>query len=86
MVPFLDDSGPTLYVNTASSLTINHLTPLLEVLHKRTVSADFSEVNLIPHMTASEMKSKGIFQGIFYLVVLIFIFITVKILFMIMFC
>ena len=64
LVPFLDDSGPTLYVNTASTLTIKHLTPMLEVLHKRT-PVESSNVVTMPTMTASEMHSKGIFQGNF---------------------
>ena len=64
MIPFLDDSGPTLFVNTASTLTVKHLTPMLDVLHKRT-PADTSEIVTMPTMTASEMYSKGIFQGKF---------------------
>ena len=63
LIPFLDDSGPTLYVNTASSLTIKQLAPVLAVAHRRTSSADSSEVTVLPRMTASEMQTRGIFQG-----------------------
>ena len=63
MIPFFDDSGPTLYVNTISSSTMECLMPMLEVLHKRTNSAYTAEKSDLPRLSAAEMNAKGIVSG-----------------------
>ena len=67
MVPFLDDSGPTLYVNTLSPATVEFLTPMLKVLHKRTVSIDAHEIAIIPRTSVIEMESRGIVAGNYFI-------------------
>ena len=67
LVPSLDDSGPTLYVNTLSPATVEYLTPMLGVLHKRTVSLDAHEMSTIPRITAIEMDSRGIVAGKYFI-------------------
>ena len=67
LVPFLDDSGPTLYVNTLSPATVEFLTPMLKVLHKRTVSVEAHEIATIPRISVNEMESRGLVAGKYFI-------------------
>ena len=67
LVPFLDDSGHSLYVNTLSPATVEHLTPMLRVLHKRTIPMDAREVTTIPLATVNELESRGIVAGKYFI-------------------
>ena len=64
MVAYIDNAGPTLFVDTALEMTIEHLTPVLAIRYKRNpfTGVDPNTVH-ISTLTAGELHSKGIFQG-----------------------
>ena len=56
LIPFLDDSGPTLCVNTDSVATSNMLTEMLA----KTIRSN------LPRMTPLQMQNNGFISGMFY--------------------
>ena len=63
----MDNSGPSLFVNTASVRTLQFLAPMLAVVHKRSVKRDVADFTPLPKMTVSEMLQKNIFQGVYFI-------------------
>ena len=73
-MPYLDNAGPTLYVNSASEVTLQYLAPLLKVVHKRFVSVDSAELSFLPKMTVADLLKNDIIQGILlYLIIIVLI-------------
>ena len=56
LIPFLDDSGPTLCVNTDSTVTSDMLSEMLA----KTVKSN------LPRMTPLQMQNNGFINGVFY--------------------
>ena len=74
-----------MFVNTASVRTLQFLTPMLNVVHKRNVSRDSVTFPLLPKMTVTDMLEKNIFQGFVYILLIIVVLVAIQLNFIVLF-
>ena len=75
----MDNSGPSLFVNSASVRTLQFLAPMLAVVHKRSVPNNSASFTPLPKMTVSEMLQKNVFHGMCLLIIIVLVTIQLNI-------